>query len=254
MAQFLREGRPTLVGMLRSGNVEELLKEIALFLEEGIDAFGFQIEILIPEERTEENFRRLFGAMHGKPVYVTNYARMNAVPHTDEELMEELLMAAKCGANLIDVRGDLYDRQPEEFTKNEEAVKKQKEIIARLKALGTEVLMSSHVLRYIPAEKVMEIAMAQQERGADVAKIVTEANSEKELLDNLKTTIILKETLSIPGLFLCNGTHCRMHRMIGPLMAQGMFLVVENSYTGQNQPTAAEAKRILRLAGYADLP
>lgn len=251
---FLRSDRPVIVGMLRSNCVEELLKEIAQMLQEGVDCFGFQIEILNPKERTLENFQKLFAAMRRKPVYVTNYIRCNPVEHTDEELMEELYLAAECGASLIDVRGDLFDRQPGEFTEDKEAVKKQCEVIQKLKAMGVEVLMSTHVLRYIPGAEVLKIALEQQKRGADIVKIVTDANSEEELMEHFKTSILLKEKVHTPNLFLCNGTHCKKHRILAPALGGAMFLAVENGYVGQNQPTIREVRRLLTLAGYTDLP
>lgn len=251
---FLKNDRPVIVGMLRSGCVKELQKEIALMINEGVDCFGFQIELVMPKERTAENFKQLFAAMKGRPVYVTNYARCNVVEHTDEELMEELYLAAACGASLIDIRGDMFDRQPGEFTEKEEAVKRQREAIKKIKAMGAQVLMSTHVLRYASGEEVIKIALAQQERGADIVKIVTDANSEKQFLDNFKTSVLLKEEIHTPSLFLCNGSYCKKHRIFAPILGGAMFLAVENNNVGLNQPTIREAREVLSLAGYTDLP
>ena len=137
---------------------------------------------------------------------------------------------------------------------DKKAIEKQIEVIKTIKAKGAEVLMSAHVLKYIPCERVLEIALSQQERGADIVKIVTEANSETELMDNIKTSIILTEQLSVPALFLCNGTHCKKHRILGPVLNNSPFLVVENSYEGQNQPTIQRAREQLILSGYTNLP
>ncbi len=254
MAAFLKTGRPTIVGMLRSGTTEELLKEIDLMLAQGVDAFGFQIEALTPQDRMAKNYKRIFSAMQGKPAYVTNYIRGNVLSLSDEELTEELFLAVECGAKLVDIRCDLFDRQPDEYSTDDKAIEKQMEMIGKIKEMGAEVLMSAHVLRYIPCEKVLEIALSQQKRGADIVKIVTEANSEAELTDNFKASIILKERLSVPALHLCNGTHCKKHRIFGPLLNNGMFLAVENSNEGYNQPTIQRARAQLALAGYTDLP
>ena len=253
---FFKTDRPTLTTMLKSRTVGELISEIGEAIEQGTDALLFQMEILVPEDRTKENYKRVFYAMQGKPSYVTNYIRGNALPKTDEELVEELFFARECGATLIDIRGDLFDRQPGELSLNPEAVKKQKEVIKEFKALGAEVLMSSHVLKYIPGDEVLKIALAQEERGVDVAKVVTEANSEAELLDNFRTTLLLHEKLSCSSLFLCNGSHCARHRLLAPLMCGGknMFLTVVNSFEGAAQPKIERAKEILTLGGFTDLP
>ena len=251
---FLQKNRPTLTAMLKSSTTEGILGEIEAMLGQGTDAFGFQIEQMKPEERRAENYKKIFSAMRGKPAYVTNYIRGNSVPHTDEELTEELYVAVECGAKLIDVRCDLFDRQPDEYTFNETAIARQKKIIEKLHAMGAEVLMSTHIFHFVPSEEVLKIALSQQERGVDIVKIVTMANSEEELMDNLKTTVTLKEKLSVPSLFLCNGTHCKKHRILGPVLGSDMFLAVENSRTEDNQPTLKRAKEILTLTGYTDLP
>ena len=247
---FLKKDRPTIVGMLRAKTTKELLREIDLILTQGVDAFGLQIERMPPEEKTAENYKKIFSAMQGKPAYVTNYARNNTLSLSDEELTDELLLAVKCGAKLIDIRCDLFDRQADEYSTDKKAIEKQIEVIKKIKSMGAEVLMSAHVLKYIPCEKVLEIALSQQERGVDIVKIVTEANSEAELMDNFKTSIVLEEQLRVPVLFLCNGTHCKKHRIMGPLLNNGPFLVVENSNEGQSQPTIQKAQEQLALAGY----
>ena len=64
--------------------------------------------------------------------------------------------------------------------------------------MGAEVLMSSHTFKFMKTDEVLRIVTAQQERGADVAKIVTAANSEEEELENLRTAEKLKYELDIP--------------------------------------------------------
>lgn len=254
-SRFLVDGRPTLTAMIKSSDTEHILVEIDKILEQGTDAFGFQIDMLKPEERCEKTYKTIFNAMKGKPCYVTNYYRGNRVPHTDEELTDELCRAVSCGGVLMDIPGDSFDRVNGEFTENPEAIEKQIKVIERIKALGGEVLMSSHVLKYIDCEDVIKIAVGHKERGVNVSKIVTEANSDTELLNNLRTSIVLKEQLGIPSLFLCNGTHCAKHRILGPSIGSDMFLVIENSLDGIcPQPTIKKAKEILTISGYTDLP
>lgn len=83
--------------------------------------------------------------------------------------------------------------------------------------------MSSHVLVFTPAERVLEIALAQQERGADIVKIVTGADTMEEQLENLRITNLLKKELKTPFLFLSGG-ECQLHRRIGPMLGCCMYL------------------------------
>lgn len=250
MKQFLKENRPTIVGMLKSDTADGIIAEIGRMSEDEPDAYGFQIEVLRLKDRNRDNYQRIFAAMNGKPSYVTHYARCNCRDFTDDELMRELYTAIECGATLVDVRCDLYDRRPDEFTTDTAAVKKQKEVIKTIHEMGAQVLMSAHTFKFLPPEKVLEIALAQQERGTDVIKIVTNADTEAELLSNFETSILLKERISTPALFLCNGDYCKKHRILGPVLGGCMYLSVENSRTEDNQPTVRRAKEQLTLAGY----
>ena len=56
-----------------------------------------------------------------------------------------------------------------------------------------EHLMQFAIMGSVYAEKVLQIAFAQQERGADIAKIVTRADSQEEEIENLRATSLLKE-------------------------------------------------------------
>ena len=85
--------------------------------------------------------------------------------------------------------------------------------------------MSSHVMNFTPAERMVEMALEQQRRGADVVKIVTGAETMEEQLENLRITQLLKTTLSVPFLFLTGG-ECKLHRRLGPSLGCCMYLCV----------------------------
>lgn len=253
MKSFINNQRPMIVTMLKAVTVEELLVEIKDALEVGTDAFGFQMETLEPQFRTEEYLQKIYGAMGDKPCYTTNYFRFNENNgvYTDDMLTDELFVALKNGAKLIDIRGDLFDANDIELTENEQAVAKQKEVIKKIHEMGGEVLMSSHLMRYADKEEVLKIALAQQERGADIAKIVTNADSEEELINNFEILLELKKQLKIEVLFLCNGTHCKTHRLLGPTITGGMYLsVLDKSTNNSSQPKMSEAKLAIKAAGY----
>lgn len=255
MTSFINSNRPILTAMIKSRKKGDILNEIEKILDEGTDAFGFQLEIF-EEAHSEENLKDIFQAMCGKPVYVTNYLRWNAdeSKKNDDILTEELYLAAQCGATLIDVRGDTFDPCHGELTYKESAVERQIKFIKELHAIGAEVLMSSHILEFTPTHTVLEYALAQQSRGADIAKIVTAANTPEELNENFRIITELKEKLNIPSLFLCGGECCRRHRLLGPALGCSMYLVRENSAPHDNQPTIKDAKTLLSALEYSDLP
>ena len=223
---FLGAQRPLLVSMLQARTPERVEELMTLSRERGTEAFGMQFEQLELAYHNEQTYRRLFSASAPLPVYVTNYrGGLNKHEKSDETLAEELLVLAECGATLCDVMGDYFDRCDGELTMNAEAIKKQMELIDRLHAAGAEVLMSSHVCHFIPAERVLEIALKHQRRGADICKIVTGASTMEEQIENLRITNLLKKELDIPFLFLSGG-ECHISRRLGGMLGNCMSLCV----------------------------
>ena len=122
------------------------------------------------------------------------------------------------------------------MTDDETAIKKQMELIDLLHQKGSQVLMSSHVRKYIPAERVLEIAFEQKRRGADIIKIVTKADNMEQQIENLRITNLLKQELGAPFLFLSGGK-CEIHRRLGLNLGCCMALCV---YEHDAQSTATQ--------------
>lgn len=223
---FLGHEKPLLTAMIQAATPERAIELMRLSHADGCDAFGVQPCHMAQTDRTPENYRRIYAAAEGKPIYITNYRTGSNAGLSDEELADEMLRMVEAGATLCDVMGDYYCPTPGELTDNPAAIEKQKRLVERIHAAGAEVLMSSHVLKYTPAERVVEIALAQQARGADIAKIVTFANNEAEEMENLRITTLLKQELKIPFLYLSGG-ECRLHRRMGALLGNCMVLCVQ---------------------------
>ncbi len=231
--------------MVQADNPERIKELIKLSLPGGAEAFGMQFCRMKAEYRNKDTYKELFEIAKPYPVYVTNYHDGENKGKSDETLADELLELAECGATLCDVMGDLFDKTEGELTVNEDAVKKQMGLIDSLHAKGAEVLMSSHVLKYTPAERVLEIALEHQKRGADICKIVTRADSMAEQIENLRIIDLLKKNLSIPFLFLCGG-ECRILRRIGSSIGNCMTLCVyeHDALATKSQPLLRDVKAI----------
>lgn len=222
---FLKDDRPLLTVMLQCETPETAIGRIRNALHCGAEGFGLQVESLKSEFHNQETYKRIFGEMRDKPVYVTNYRYCSNNGKNDEELAEGLLTLADCGATLCDVMGDMFDKQPDEVAISEEAIQKQMHLIEQLHEKGAEVLMSSHVFKFTSADRVLEIALEQKRRGADIAKIVTGAESMEEQIENLRITNLLKKELGIPFLFLSGGVS-EIHRRLGMKLGNCMQLCV----------------------------
>lgn len=243
---FLSGEKPLLTCMVQADNPDRIKELMTLSLPEGAEAFGMQFCRMKPEYRKPETYQELFAFADPLPIYVTNYRGAENAGKPDEQLASELLELARCGATLYDVMGDYFAPCEGELTMEESAVKKQMALIDDLHAQGAEVLMSSHVFKFTPAERVLEIAMEHQRRGADICKIVTGASDMAQQIENLRIIHMLKENLRIPFLFLCGG-ECRILRRIGGELGCCMYLGVyeHDALATKSQPLLRDLK-ILR--------
>ena len=242
---FLGKEKPLLTLLYSPASADEAIESAQRALKDGAEAFCIQTEALRAEDRNPATYARIFDAMGGRPVYVTNY-RQRANEHaTDEQITTGLVELARCGATLCDVMGDLFDPQPGEMTWNADAAEKQKKLIAELHAAGAEVLMSCHIYEFTPAERVLEIAREQRRRGADIVKLVTGAQSMEQQLENLRITELLRRELDAPFLFLSCG-QCELHRRVGPMLGCCMALCsLDDSVEPRPiQPMLRKMKRI----------
>ena len=259
---YLGQNTPFITGMILKDTADEARYAVKNAIADGADCLGIQLEFLKREYKTKEHYQRIFAACGGRPIYITNYRGAQNAGLSDDELAEGLLFALSCGATLADVPASLFDLdcgmgKNFELSMKKEAIEKQMALIEKIHAMGREVLMSSHVLAFAPAEKVLEIAFEQKKRGADVIKIVTAANSDEEQMENLRITALLKKELGAPFLFLSGGTHSKIHRMIGPQLGCVTYLAVyeHDARAVPTQPTIRCARAVRDNFDYLpDLP
>lgn len=233
---FVHHTHPLLTVMLQCETPDVAIGRIRNANCLGADAYGLQAESLLSEYHTPDTYRNIFAEMKGRPCYVTNYRWSANEGKTDDELADGLVELAESGATLIDVMGDLFCKHPKELTDNRQAIEKQCALIEQLHDRGAEVLMSSHVLTFTPADQVMEIAFEQKRRGADIIKIVTGADTMEQQIENLRITHLLKKELGAPFLFLSGG-ECSLHRRLGIKLGCCMSLCV---YEHDARSTAAQ--------------
>lgn len=222
---FLNQSNPLLTVMLQCKTPETAIGKIRNANCLGADAYGLQVESLMSEFHNPDTYKRIFAEMKDKPCYVTNYRYSYNQKLTDDELADGIITLAESGATLCDVMGDIFCKHPEELTDNEEAIQKQMKLIDTLHSKGAEVLMSSHLYKYAPAERVLEIAFEQKRRGADIIKIVTAADNMEQQIENLRITNLLKQELGAPFLFLSGG-ESSIHRRLGIKLGCCMSLCV----------------------------
>lgn len=242
---FLNHSKPLLTVMLQCQTPETAIGRIRNANSLGADAYGLQVESLNPEFHNPDTYARIFAEMKDRPCYVTNYRSVSNTEKSDEELAEGLLTLAESGATLLDVMGDMFSKHPEELTDNEDAIRRQTELIDEIHSMGKEVLMSSHIFTFTSAERVLEVALEQKRRGADVIKIVTGAETMEQQIENLRINDLLKRELGKPFLFLSGG-ECSIHRRLGMKLGCCMSLCVyeHDALSTPVQPLLSTMKKI----------
>ena len=246
-ASFLNHEKPLICSMLQSRTPERIIELMEKSRADGAEAYGMQFCQLETQYRNRDTYKMLFEKAGDAPVYVTNYRRgVSTVEKSDDELGKGLIELAECGATLCDIIGDFYAPCDGELTEDASAIKKQIELIDELHKRGAEVLMSTHVLKYTPAERVLEIALEHQRRGADICKIVTGADDMAQQIENLRIVDLLKQNLKIPFLYLSAG-ECTVLRRLGGFFGACMYLCVceHDELSTKSQPLVKDVK-ILR--------
>lgn len=225
---FLKYEKPLLTAMIQCHTPQECIEKIKRSIVAGADALGIQLCKLKVDYRTRENLTKIFDACDGKPIYVTSYHNHESKNLTEDDCVDLLMLALDCGATLLDIPGDLYDRSPQyELTANETAIKKQKALIDELHRRGGEVLMSSHTRKVISLEENLMIAKAHIERGADIIKIVNTAETDDEILTYISAMQKIT-SMTDKKLLLLSGGKGQITRYIGPNFGVCMYLCVES--------------------------
>ena len=242
---FEKKDHPLICTTIKGDDADGFIRRMDEQRQLGTEAFLLRLEYLLPENRTEETFRKIISAAQGYPVYATDYRKFDKYADEDDDCKAAALLAiARAGADLLDVPGNMFTDEPFELTHDPKAVAKQRKLIDEIHSLGKKVLMSTHVDWFLTQQEVLDIAQAQQDRGADVLKIVTMSNTAKELTDNLETTRVLSETMSSSILVLSSGEMCRLHRMAGPYLGCCMWLATFEEGR-KDQPLLADLKVML---------
>lgn len=227
-SSFLTLPRPVATCILAERTVEEAVATIRNGEYDGAPAFAIHLEPLGPGQLTENTFRRIADSTH-KPIMFLHY-RGNIhwpSPLGDDERAEVLKSAIRCGATATDITADMFDASPYEFSADSKAIDRQRRFIEDVHEMGGEVVMSSHIAEARTCEQVLEHMKAVEARGADFAKIVTLADTKAQFLEAIKTTLALREEMSVPFIHLCGGKFARPLRYLGPSLGCALTFCVQ---------------------------
>ena len=232
--------------MVQAKTREEACCIITDSMYDGAEAFGIQLENLERKYRNVETLKSIFYHCGDKPIYITSYRNGESTGYTDEECEQYLLMGLEAGAALCDVMGDMYKQEKYGITNDEEAVKKQREMIDKIHSRGGEVLMSVHFYEFFDEDETMKVAHAIEDRGADIVKIVNGSYTEDQMYANINIIHRMKKELHAKFLFLANGKYSKLIRLFGPQLGVCTYLCVQSyrPINSKEQPKLRATKAI----------
>ena len=141
---FFNRQTPAVTALLSEKSVNDFMVQMRAAEFDGADAIAAELKFLPPEERTRENFSAMMNCTQ-LPYMFISYRNDTFLGADDEARQKYLLLAAECGAEVIDVMGDLFDPSELELTRDASAVKKQMKLIDEIHSIGSKVIMSSHM-------------------------------------------------------------------------------------------------------------
>jgi 3-dehydroquinate dehydratase len=244
---FLNKPYPVISGIIAGQTPQELIAAAKNSESEGAKGITIDLHDLKPEFRNSESFKSIINSVN-LPFMFYFYRGDKWKKSSDEDRQEVLFAAADAGASMIDVMGDLYDPSPKEITYNKNAIDKQKHLIDKIHSKGADVVISSHTGCPMTTEEVIKHMLELESRGPEVVKIVTTVNTEEELAEALRTTIVLNRELKTPFIHLCGGKYSRPHRFMGPVLGTSILFAVpyySDRYPGLAQPTIRSIKAVL---------
>ena len=227
------------------GDMENDLARIRLSAANGAQGIALQLEDMPPEMRTRDNYRKLMDAAPDLPFMFISYRKDKYFGNDDDARQKCLLLAAEAGAEVIDVMGDLYAPAPFELTFDPAAVAGQKALIQAIHDRGAKVVMSSHTDQARSAGEILAHLREQSSRGADILKIVTRADTEEELTEAFRTTMLLKRALDKPFIQLCGGKYSRPHRYLAPKFGLAVAFATPEEKPGAVQPSVRQLRTVL---------
>jgi 3-dehydroquinate dehydratase len=272
-ASFAKQEAPLIVDVIRERNIRDVTAAIRNGQYNGAMAYDLHLSCLDEACKNREAIRAMLAATE-KPVLALNYNQTYSYEQfrtTEQQRVDLLLSAAEAGASAVDIQAYTYDydakerfqeeyapraapfvqARPKEIALNPQIIRKQQELIAQLHSMGTEVLMSCHTDVPMDCQQVVSLALALEQRGLDVVKIVTRCENDRQLIEAFKTMLELKMAVKKARIhYHCQGKRGKLTRIVNPMLGAYLVFCTErythsSNYEQLHLKTSSEAFRTL---------
>ena len=235
---------PAIAGVIREKTVTAAIAEIKNCMFDGADMIDLHMSCL---DKSDVGTLRSIISNSKLPVLALNYNSTVDWKNkglTEEERADSFLRAVEAGAAGIDMQGYTFHRpskdtfsgedkysftknNPKEIVTDSKIINMQCEFIEKIHSLGAEVLLSCHPGIVMNSTQVVELALFLEKRNPDIIKIVTAATNEDEMLESIKTMLMLKKELKTPISYHANGKFGGLTRVINPALGGQIVFCVD---------------------------
>lgn len=235
---------PAIAGVVREKTKRSAIAEIKNCMYDGADMIDLHLSCL---ENYDVDILKEIIRSTKLPVLALNYN--NTVDwidagFTEQERVESLLQAIDAGAAGIDMQGYTFHPDskkgfcgeddfsftkgnPKEIVTDSDIISRQCELIDTVHSKGAEVLLSCHPGIPMNSIQVVELALFLEKRNPDIIKIVTAATNEDEMLESLKTMLLLKREVKTPVSYHANGKYGALSRVLNPALGGQIAFCVD---------------------------
>ena len=240
---------PALAGVVREKSARGAIAEIRNCMYDGATMIDLHMSCLMSVDA--ESLKTIITST-ALPVLALNYNKTyewTDAGFSEEQRVESFLRAVEAGAAGIDMQGytfhtpsksgfcgdDCYSftkGNPKEIVTDKEIISKQCELIEKVHSMGAEVLLSCHPGISMTCEQVVELALFLEKRNPDIIKIVTAATNEEEMLESIRTMLMLKREIKTPVSYHANGKAGALSRIINPVLGGHIAFCVDRYNEG----------------------
>lgn len=251
---------PALAGVIRERNEKSAIAEIKNCLYDGADMIDLHMSCL---EDTSLQVLKNIVCSSKLPVLALNYNNKydwSPAGYTEEERENLFLRAVEAGVAGVDIQGYTYDLpsknafcgedkysftkgNPKEIVTDEKIIQKQRALIEKIHNMGAEVLLSCHPGVPMNCEQVVDLARFLDKRNPDIIKIVTIANTDEEMIESIKTMVVLKKEIKTPVSYHAAGRKGKLSRVLNPVLG-GQIAFCVDRYTESSTMEQLDLKTV----------
>lgn len=235
---------PAIAGVIREKTAAAAIAEIKNCMYDGADMIDLHLSCL--ENDDVATLRRIVDSSK-LPILALNYNKTvnwEDCALTEEERVKSFYTAVDAGVAGVDMQGytfhapsrndfcgkDKYSFtkvKPKEVVTDELIISKQCEFIENIHSKGAEVLLSCHPDTHMNSTQVVELALFLEKRNPDIIKIVTNATNEDEMIESIKTMLLLKKEVKTPVSYHAKGKFGGLTRIINPALGGQIAFCVD---------------------------